>query len=49
MSAQVAALKTTVAYTIKIDGVTQVSLNVAIDLRSMEARGTYSTAPSQGS
>ncbi len=48
-TAQVAAPQTTVVYTIKIDGVTKVNLDIAVNLKSMDVRGAYAVAPTQGS
>ncbi len=49
VTAAVVPPATTVVYTVKIDGSTVVGLNVAINLKSMDARGVYAAAPTQGS
>ncbi len=49
VTAAVAPPTTTVVYTVTIDGATVVSLNITVNLKSMDARGVYAAAPSQGS
>jgi hypothetical protein len=46
VTAQVAAPSATLTYTVSIDGATVANLTVSVNLGTLEARGTYSVAPS---
>ncbi len=48
VTAQVSGLTSTVVYKVTIDGTTVVNLNVAVNLKSMDVRGTYAPAPGVG-
>jgi hypothetical protein len=49
VTASVIPPRTTVLYTISVDGSTKVNLSILVNLKSMDVRGSYAAAPAQGS
>jgi hypothetical protein len=49
VTAAVVPPRTTVLYTVAVDGSTKVALTITVNLKSMDVRGSYAPAPSQGS
>ncbi|MEA2580594.1 MAG: hypothetical protein QOE83_1486 [Actinomycetota bacterium] len=49
VTASVIPPRTTVLYTLSVDGVTKVNLSILVNLKSMDVRGSYAAAPAQGS
>jgi prepilin-type N-terminal cleavage/methylation domain-containing protein len=49
VTAQVTPPSATIQYTVTVDGVTVVNLAIAVNMSTMEARGSYAVAPASGS